>query len=100
MKVKTVWHDRCNNDMQINWGRIGNVVQGYCNYFSEDPCLIMNDETLEELSNPFAIERDDINDALIARNVLNGKDLTGAIYTGRYKVYIDNDLSFGIIDVR
>lgn len=46
MKVKTVWYDRFNNGMQINWGKIGNVVQGYCNYFSEDPYLIMNDETL------------------------------------------------------
>lgn len=100
MKVRTVWYDRFNNDMQINWGRIGNVVQGYCQYFSEDPYLIMSDETLEKLSQPFTIERDDINDVLIARNVLNGKDLNGAFYTGRYKVYTDNDLPFGIIDVR
>lgn len=100
MKVKTVWYDRFNNGMQINWGKIGNVVQGYCNYFSEDPYLIMNDETLEKLSSLFTIERDDITDVLIARNVLNGKNLTGTVYTGRYKVYIDNDLPFGIIDVR
>ena len=46
------------------------------------------------------IEKDGVNDVLVARNVLNGKDLTGAIYTGRYKAYVDNDLPFGIIDVR
>ena len=100
MKVKTILYDKFSNRMEINWGKIGNVVQGYCNYFSEDPCLIMNEETLKELSYPFTIEMDNISDALIARNVLNGKDLTGDIYTGRYKVYIDNDLSFGVIDVR
>lgn len=95
MKVETVWYDRFNNNMQINWGRIGKVVQGYCQYFSVDPYLVMNYETLEKLSSPFTIERDDVNDVLIARNVINGKDLTG-----RYKVYIDNDLPFGVIDVR
>lgn len=101
MKVEdATWYDINNCDLQINLGKIRNVVKGYCNYFSADPYLIMNEKMLEKLSSPFTIVRDDIKDVLIARNILNGKDLTGAVYTGEYKVYIDNDLPFGIIDVR
>lgn len=100
MKVKAAWYDINNGSLQINYGRIGDVVGGYCNYFSADPYLIMNEEMLEKLSSPFTIVRDDIKDVLIARNILNGLNLAGAIYTGEYKVIIDNDLPFGIIDVR
>lgn len=98
MKVETVFY--VNDNTEINWGLIGNVVQGYCNYFSEDPYLMMSEETLDILNVPFHIIRDDIKEVLVARNLLNGKDLTGAVYTGKYKVFVDNDLPFGVIDVR
>ena len=98
MKVKVVFYD-IDNNKEINWGRIGNVVQGYCDYFAEDPYLIMSYKTLEELSVPFIIERDDIKDVLVSRNILNGRSLDG-VYTGGYKVFVDDDLPFGVVDVR
>lgn len=98
MKVETVFY--VNDNTEINWGLIGKVVQGYCNYFSEDPYLMMSEETLDILNVPFYIIRDDIKEVLVARNLLNGKDSTGAVYTGKYKVFVDNDLPFGVIDVR
>ena len=91
MKVHTII---CNGK-QINWGGIGKVIRGYCDYFDADPYLIMSYETLEKLAPMFTIERDDIKDILIAKNVLNGKD-----YSGKYKVFIDNDLPFGVVDIR
>lgn len=60
----------------------------------------MSARTLEELAYPFVIERDDISDVLVAKNILNGKSIDGVIYTGKYKVFVDNDLSFGVVDVR
>ena len=98
MKVETIFI--VNDKKEINWGKIGNVVRGYCDYFFEDPVLIMSNGTLDELTLSFAIEKDNSKDIFIARNVLSWKDLTGDIYTGKYKVFIDNDLPFGIIDVR
>jgi len=98
MKVKAVFY--VNDNKEINWGLIGNVVKGYCNYFSEDPYLMMSEETLDILNVPFDIIRDDIKEVLVARNLLNGKDFTGAVYTGKYKVFVDDDLPFGIVDVR
>ena len=40
MKVETVFY--VNDNTEINWGLISNVVQGYCNYFSEDPYFLLH----------------------------------------------------------
>ena len=103
MKTKAIIFsdsNKNNGNWCINWGGVSNVVEGYCNYYSEDPYLIMSEETLDMLASPFVIIRDDIKDVLVAKNVLNGKDWLGNIYTGGYKVFIDNDLPVGTIDVR
>lgn len=98
MKVQSVFY--IGKDKQINYGRTNDTVSGFCNYFSQDPYLMMSEKTLEEVADSFTIERDDIKDVLVARNILNGKNYSGEIYAGKYKVFIDNDLPFGIIDVR
>lgn len=79
----------------VNLSKIDNEITKYINLNGNfDPYIFMNEDTARAIENEVGAH--DIVDSPNKRNTKNG---IYATYSG-YKVFINNDLRFGIVEIR
>ena len=82
----------------IDVGKIDEEITKYVNLNGNfDPYIFMNEDTASVITNEVGVDIViDSNDLPHKRNAKNG---ISASYAG-YKVFINNDLTFGIVEIR
>lgn len=82
----------------IDLSKIDNEISKYININGNfDPYIFMSENTAKAIENEVGAHDIVIDDDL--PNKRNTKDGVYATYTG-YKVFINNDLKFGIVEIR
>lgn len=66
--------------------------------WNEDPYIFMNESTAKAIESEIKEDNVVIDDTL-TNKIKNSKNGIYGIYVG-YKIFIDNDLSFGIVEIR
>ena len=66
--------------------------------WDENPYIFMNESTARAIESEIGTDNAMINAALTTK-IKNDKNGVYAIYNG-YKMYINNDLNFGIVEIR
>lgn len=83
----------------IDFGMLDNEISKYVNINGNfDPYIFMNEDTAKAIENEVGTH-DIVIDDIDLPNKRNTKDGVCATYTG-YKVFINNDLKFGIVEIR
>ena len=81
----------------INFDMLDNAIESYTSKNNNDPYLFMSEDTADEIE--MAVEKEygfkatDINSNIRLKNGVK------ALYCG-YKVFIDDDLKLGIVELR
>lgn len=83
----------------IDLSRIDDEIEKYVNLNGNfDPYIFMNEDTVRAIENEVGAH-DIIIDSVDSLNKRSTKDGMYATYSG-YKVFINNDLRFGIVEIR
>ena len=84
----------------MDLGEIDKQIKEYkmLHTFHDDPYLFMNEDTIRAIERELGIDNIVIDNDTLADAIKN-KKATHATYTG-CKVFINNDLKFGIVEIR
>lgn len=85
----------------IDLGKIDNEIKEYkmLHLYNEEPYIFMSEDTARAIESEVGINDIIIDNETLANKIKNTKGGVYATYTG-YKVFINNDLKFGIVEVR
>ena len=84
----------------IDLSRIDDEIEEYVSLNgSFDPYIFMNEDTVRAIENEVGAHDIVVVDGIDLSNKRNTKDGMYATYSG-YKMFINNDLRFGIVEIR